>query len=178
LLEESTACHAGLGRITYTTAISASFTTQTFVKNNFSNTSWGTGGGYYGGMPNIRGDNGIIVTGNVDGNTQVLAIIWNGSSAQVPSANFIYPANIGIYNSYTYSSNGTNEHKMYLDTGSAATATNSFTRGNSANLTSYINYDAPNNAAQDITFMGYLQYDRVLTPTEIAQNYEVFSSRF
>lgn len=170
--------HSGLDKITYTTALSASFTTQCFVKNNFSNTSWGTGGGYYGGIPNIRGNDGFILTGNVDGNTQVLAIIWAGSSANVPSGNFIYPTNIGIFHSYTYTSNGSNEHKLYLDTDSPATSTNTYTRGNSASLTSYINYDSANNAAQDISFMGYLQYDRVLTPTEIAQNYAVFSSRF
>ena len=170
--------HAGLDKITYTTAISASFTTQAFAKNNFSNTSWGTGGGYYGGIPNIRGNDGVIITGNVDANTQTLAILWAGSSANVPSGNFVYPANIGIFHSYAYTSNGTNEHKMYLDTNSPATSTNTYTRGNSSNLTSYINYDTPNNGAQDISFMAYLQYDRVLSSAEIAQNYAFFSSRF
>ncbi len=170
--------HSNRDRIQFDTAISASFTTQAFVRHNGSATSWGTSSTYYNGFPNIRGDNGVIVTNNIDGNTQILTIIWNGSSANVPSGNFIYPSDISIFHSYAYTSNGTNEHKMYLDTDSPATATDSYSRGNSATLTSYINYDAPNNGSEDLIFMGYLQYDRVLTALEIQQNYDVFSSRF
>ena len=170
--------HPNRDKITFTTAVSASFTTQAFVRHVGSSTAWGSNSTYYGGWPNIRGDNGVIITNDVNNGTLVLAIIWNGASANVPSANFVYPTNIAQFHSYAYTSNGTNEHKMYLDTGSAATSTAAYTRSNSTSLTSYINYDQPNNGSEDLTFMGYLQYDRVLTPTEIAQNYSVFSSRF
>lgn len=164
--------------IQFDTAVSASFTTMAIIKYNGSSTSWGTGATNYNGFPNIRGNNGIIVTPNVDGNTQLLAIIWNGSSAQVPSGNFIYPSDIAVFNSYAYTSNGTNEHKMYLNTDSPATATNSYTRGDSATITSYIGRDAPNSGYLNGYVMAYLQYDRVLTSSEIAQNYSVFSPRF
>jgi hypothetical protein len=164
--------------IQFNTAVSASFTTMCIVKYNGSSTSWGTSTTDYNGFPNIRGTNGIIVTPNIDGNTQVLAIIWNGASAQVPSGNFIFPSDIAVFNSYAYTSNGTNEHKMYLNTGSAATATNSYTRGNSSTITSYIGRDVDNNGYLNGYVMAYLQYDRVLTSAEIAQNYSVFSSRF
>lgn len=164
--------------IQFDTAISASFTTMAIIKYNGSSTSWGTSTTDYNGFPNIRGDNGIIVTPNIDGNTQVLAILWAGSSANVPSGNFIYPSDIAVFNSYAYTSNGTNEHKMYLNTNSAATSTNTYTRGNSATITSYIGRDAPNNGYLNGYVMAYLQYDRVLTSSEIAQNYSVFSSRF
>ena len=170
--------HTPRSYITFTTALSASFTTMAIVKHNGSGTSWGTGGSYYNGFPNIRGNDGVIITNEVGGNTQVISILWGGSSAIVPSGNFIYPADIAVFNSYAYTSNGTNEHKMYLNTGSAATATNSITRGDSGNITSYINYDQPNNGSEDLIVMAYLQYDRVLTSSEIAQNYAVFSGRF
>ena len=170
--------HSNRDRIQFDTAISASFTTMAIVRHDGSATAWGANASYYQGMPNIRGNDGVIITGNIDGNTQTLAIIWSGASANVPSANFIYPTDISIFHSYAYTSNGTNEHKMYLDTDSPATATDSYSRGNSATLTSYINYDAPNNGSEDLIFMAYLQYDRVLTASEIAENYAVFSSRF
>ena len=170
--------HSSRDRITFTTSLTAAFTTQAFVRHIGSSTEWGVNSNYYSGWPNIRGDNGLIITNDVNAGTLVLPIIWNGSSGNVPSANFIYPANIAQFHSYAYTSNGTNEHKMYLDTDSPATSTDSYSRSDSASLTSYINYDTPNNGSENLTFMAYLQYDRVLTAAEIAQNYAVFSSRF
>jgi hypothetical protein len=161
--------------IEFNTAISASFTTFALIKGKAS--TWGNNATYYNGFPNIRGNNGIIVTGDVPGTNLVLAIIWDGGTAAVPSANFIYPT-VNAWNSYGYTSNGTNEHKMYLSSGSAATATNSFTRGDSATITSYIGRDAPNNGYLDGYVMAYVQYDRVLTSAEILQNYNVFLPRF
>lgn len=170
--------NTGRKRIEFITAVSASFTTQAFLRHVGSTTSWGGNSQFYSGFPNIRGTNGIIVTNEVPNTKQVLAIIWNNTSANVPAGNIITPADINVFHSYAYSSNGTNDHRMTLDTESAAVATNSFSRGNSGNITSYINYDQPNNGSTDMEFMGYLQYDRVLTASEIAQNYAVFSSRF
>lgn len=162
----------------FDTALSASFTTMCIVKHDGSGTSWGTSATDYNGFPNIRGDNGVIITGNIDNNTQTLVIIWNGSSPQVPSGNFIYPTDISIYHSYAYTSNGTNEHKMYLDNGSPAVATDSYSRGDSGTITSYIGRDQPNNGYLNGKVMAYLQYDRVLTSSEINQNYAFFSPRF
>lgn len=171
--------HTNRDRITFTTSLTAAFTTMAIArKTSGSTSSWGTAASYYQGMPNIRGNNGFILTGNIDGNTQTLVIIWGGSSAQVPSANFVYPTDVTAFHSYAYTSNGSNEHKMYLDTAAPATFTGTISRSDSASLTSYINYDQPNNGSEDLTFMAYLQYDRVLSSTEIAQNYAVFSSRF
>jgi len=161
--------------IQFNTDLTAAFTTFAIIKGKSS--TWGPNATYYNGFPNIRGNNGLIVTGGVGGTNLVLAIIWNGSSANVPSANFIYPT-VNAWNSYGYTSNGTNEHRMHLNTGSAATSTDSYSRSNSATITSYIGRDAPNNGYLDGYVMAYLQYDRVLTAAEIAQNYSVFSSRF
>jgi hypothetical protein len=162
----------------FDTALSASFTTMAIVKHNGSSTSWGTNASVYNGFPNIRGNNGFILTNNNSNDTLVLAILWNGASTIVPAANYVYPSNIAVFNSYAYSSNGTNEHKMYLNSGSAATATNSITRGNSATITSYICRDVPNNGYLNGEVMAYLQYDRVLTADEIKQNYDIFARRF
>ena len=170
--------HSSRDKITFSTDLTAAFTTQAFVRHIGSGTAWGGNSSYYGGWPNIRTDNGFILTNDVGNGTLVLGIIWNGSSANVPSDNFIYPTDISAFHSYAYTSNGTNEHKMYLDTNSPATSTASYSRSNSATVTSYINYDAPNNGSEDLTVMAYLQYDRVLTSSEIAQNYAFFSSRF
>jgi hypothetical protein len=164
--------------IQFDTAISASFTTMAIIKHDGSGTSWGTSATDYNGFPNIRGDNGIIITGNIDGNTQTLAIIWSGGGASVPSGNFIYPSDISIYHSYAYTSNGTNDHNMYLDNGTAANSNASLSRGDSGTITSYIGRDAPNNGYLNGKVMAYLQYDRVLTSAEIAQNYAFFSPRF
>jgi hypothetical protein len=164
--------------IGFNTNLTAAFTTMAIIKHDGSDTNWGTSSNDYNGFPNIRGDNGVIVTPNIDGNTQVLPIIWAGSSASVPSDNFIYPANIGIFHLYTYTSNGSNEHKMYLDTQSPAVSNNTYTRGNSGTIQSYIGRDQPNNGYLNGKVMAYLQYDRVLSAAEIAQNYAFFSSRF
>jgi hypothetical protein len=162
----------------FDTALSASFTTMAIVKHNGSSTSWGTSSNNYSGWPNIRGNDGFILTNAVDGNTNVLAIIWAGAGANVPAGNIISPSDIAVFNSYAYTSNGSNEHKMYLNNGSAATSTNTYTRSNSGTITSYIGYDQPNNGYLNGYVMAYLQYDRVLSAAEISQNYSVFSSRF
>jgi hypothetical protein len=162
----------------FSTSVTAAFTTMCIVKHDGSGTSWGTAGSDYNGFPNIRGNDGIIITGNIDGNTQVLAIIWSGGGASVPSGNFVYPTDISIFHSYAYTSNGTNDHNMYVDNGTAANSTASLSRGNSGTITSYIGYDQPNNGYLNGKVMAYLQYDRVLSSAEIAQNYAFFSPRF
>lgn len=160
----------------FDTALSASFTTMAIIKHNGSSTSWGAGADKYSGWPNIRGNDGFILTNEITLTTDTIAILFYGASAAVP--NTISPADIAIFNSYGYTSNGTNEHKMYLNTGSAVTSTNTYTRGNSATITSYIGRDVPNNGYMNGYVMAYLQYDRVLSAAEITQNYSVFSSRF
>lgn len=165
--------------LAFSSSVSASFTTMALIKHNGGTGSWGTGAQVYNGFPNIRTDNGIIITNdNTANSTRVLAIIWSGSNAQVPAANYVNPANINEWHSYAYTSNANNEHKMYLDTGSAAAFTGSIARGDSALVASYIGRDIPNNGYINGQVMAYLQYDTVLTSAEILQNYNVFSPRF
>jgi hypothetical protein len=169
--------NTGRKRITFSTAISASFTTQAFLRHVGSTTSWGGGSSFYSGFPNIRGNNGVIVTNEVPNTKDVLTILWNGASANL--SNIISPntSDINSFHSYAMSSNGTNDHRLYIDTTVNATSA-SISRADSSTITSYINYDSPNNASTDMEFMGYLQYDRVLNTTELLENYNVFSSRF
>jgi hypothetical protein len=158
-------------RLNYTAAISASFTTIAILRNK--DTGWTT----YQGFPNMRGDNGVIVTGETGATTQTISIIWNGSSATVP--NSLTPASINAWSSYTLNSNGTNSHKLYIyGTGSVDVDTTSISRGNSAALSSFVNYDSANNSYGNMEVMALLQYNRVLTDSEIQQNFNVFSARF
>lgn len=167
--------NTGKKRITFSTAVSASFTTQAFLRHVGSTTSWGGNSSFYSGWPNIRGTNGVIVTNEVPNTKDVLTILWNGAGASV--TNLVTPTDINVFHSYAMSSNGTNDHRLYVDT-TVNTSSAAISRAASATLTSYINYDSPNNASTDMEFMGYLQYDRVLNTTELLQNYNVFSSRF
>jgi len=164
--------------ISFNTDLTAQFTTFAIIKHDGSGTEWGTSGGDYSGWPNIRGNNGFILTNDINAGTLVLPIIWGGSSATVLSGNFIYPTDISVFHSYSYTSNGSNDHNMYLDNDAAANSTTTVSRSNSSTIASYIGYDQPNNGYLNGKVMAYLQYDRVLSSAEIAQNYSFFSSRF
>ena len=160
-------------RLDWTGSISASFTTMAFVKNTDSN--WNT----YQGIPNIRGTNGVIVSGETTLGTRVNTSLWNINTTS--NTNFLIPASITDWASYNMSSNGTNSHILFISSSATSSIdidSASVSRGNSPALDCYINYDSPNGTYGNMQVMGYLQYNRVLTDSEINQNYNLFSSRF
>lgn len=157
--------------MTYTGVIGAAVTTMAIIKSK-DTPNWSS----YSGYPTARFTNGMLffmLTGeNVDlpyryngasGPTALNAIAWTGLS-------------IGVYNVYTFSMSNTTQKNYYNN--SVKTATNTYTRTDSASNTIYVAYtDSPTNYLNGY-MLGYLHYNYQLTDAEVAQNVAVFSSRY
>jgi hypothetical protein len=169
--------NASSQRIDYSASFTPDTTTIVIWKNVDSTFTKDTG------VPTLRGNNGYIAA-FVSGGKQFIPILFDttGGAATFGSA-ALTPADITIWHQYgqvvSYSAPNTTA-TTYLDgNASSATQTSSFNRSGTGSGSAYIGFD---NAASDRYangyIMAYLQYDRVLTPTELTQNYSVFSSRF
>jgi len=146
---------------------------------------------YYYGYPSIRKAYGMVLTmdiGSAPFNKQMAAIPFNaaGGGSTFGSA-YVGPADITIFHAYTsvVDSISTTSTTVtnYIDDGSTLSASQNqnFNRvgGPSTTGTVYLNRDeAAGGRYANGYCMAYLQYDRTLTQSEIAQNYAVFSSRF
>ncbi len=164
--------------IEFNTALSSSFTTMAIIKCKQS--TWTNLNNGYSGFPCIKATNGVVVTGEVSNVKDVIPIMYYGGTPVIPSGTTIIPASIDTWRAYTFTTNGTNSHIMYLDNNISGSNTNTYTRGNGTVSGALIGHDPEQGAAGYLNgyVMGYLQYNRQLTQAEIDQNFAVFSSRF
>jgi hypothetical protein len=164
--------------IEFNTALSSSFTTMAIIKCKQS--TWTNLNNGYSGFPCIKATNGVVVTGEVSNVKDVIPIMYYGGTTVIPSGTTIIPASIDTWRAYTFTTNGTNSHIMYLDNNISGSNTNTYTRGNGTVSGALIGHDPEQGAAGYLNgyVMGYLQYNRQLTQAEIDQNFAVFSSRF
>jgi hypothetical protein len=85
---------------------------------------------------------------------------------------------VDVYNAYAFSISNTTQ-KNYLN-GSIKTATNSYSRSDSASSTIHVARGVTPGADGYLNgyMLGYLHYNSQLTDAEVAQNVAVFSSRY
>jgi len=91
----------------------------------------------------------------------------------------VTPDNITIPHMYAYSTNGSNLHKGYLDGIEVVSSSSSFTRTASpSNQVWYLGKDAVGDRYGNGNIYACLRYNRALTATEIAQNFNATRSRY
>jgi hypothetical protein len=146
---------------------------------------------FYYGYPTKLGAYGYILTMDIGGspfNKQLAAIPFSNTGAGTTFSNaYVGPADITIFHAYSsvvesISSTSTTVTN-YIDDGSTLSASENknFNRtgGPSTSATIYLNRDTQvGDRYANGACMAYLQYDRALSQSEIAQNYNVFASRF
>lgn len=164
--------------ISFTTALSASCTTMAIIKAK--ETNWSNFNNAYSGFPFFeQGNGGLVITPEVPNTKQVIAIVYAGGLAATLCS--VTPSTIDTWRTYSFTTNGTNSHILYLDTDVSSSNAVLRPRSDSPTGSAYIGRD-PNQAANrgylNGYVMGYLQYNRQLTKAEIDQNIAVFSSRF
>jgi len=94
------------------------------------------------------------------------------------------PDNIMIPHMYSYTENGTNLHIAYIDATEVARSTFSMTypaeprSTTPSSVTSYLGSDSISNRWGNGNIYSCLRYNRALTATEIAQNYDALKGRY
>tara|TARA_R110000868_G_scaffold4750_2_gene29373 strand:+ start:68 stop:760 length:693 start_codon:yes stop_codon:yes gene_type:complete len=102
------------------------------------------------------------------------------SSASFPTLiGSVTPDNITIPHMYAYSTNGSNLHKGYLDGIEVVSSSSSITRTASpSNQVWYLGKDDNDGRYGNGNIYACLRYNRQLTATEIAQNYNALKGRY
>ena len=165
--------------MTYSSYFSSAYTVQAFFK-----LTSGTSPAYpfIGGQVN---NNGVLI--GIDtgwpSNSGVYQQFYYGASGNTNSG-ATNDANAGtnIQNNFAFftaTNNGTNTSTYYVNTTQVSTNTSSKDRTlfTPSASTVYIIYDQYSNTYCSGELMAWLVYDRVLTGTEITQNYNIFSAR-
>lgn len=147
-------------------------TVMTFAKSNTP--VWSN----YGGLGSARFNNGYIIHTNL-GLSSVTYYILNSTGTYF-TLNTVTPSNIQNYNFYAITTNGTNQHKSYLNDTLVGTSTTNITRTNS-NI-SQNNFLASDSGVSGrftaLTIGSHLIYNRELTQQEILQNYNSLKGRY
>ena len=133
----------------------------------------------YGWISSSRRNNGHIIHPWLS-TKQVYFYIYNSTGGSIYEIGIITPANIATPHMYTYSTNGTNLHKMYLDgilmvTNTALSITRTTTP-----------VSTPLHIGKDESFARFgngnlynvTRYDRQLTDAEVLQNFNALRGRF
>jgi hypothetical protein len=100
------------------------------------------------------------------------------SSANFTEIGTITPNNIQNFNIYVLTTNGSNSHKTYLNGVLAASYNTAITRTNTGSSQSnYLGLD-PGVRYNAMSIASHLIYNRELSATEVAQNFNATRGRF
>jgi hypothetical protein len=135
----------------------------------------------YGWISSSRRQNGHIIHPEFSGTRQLSFYILN-SSAGFTLIGSTTPADITVPHMYTYSTNGSNSHKCYIDDTFITENTTSIIR--TTTPTSQIWYlglddfpSDPNRYGNGVIY-DVLRYNRQLSNSEVTQNYNALKGRF
>ena len=169
--------NASSQRIDYTASITPDTTTIVIWQNVDANFSKDTG------FPTLRGNNGYIAA-FLGGGKQFTPILFNtiGGGSTYGSATST-PADIQIWHQYAqtvaYSAPNTTATTFLDGNASSASQSQNFNRSGTGSGSAHLGFDnAVGDRYANGYIMAYLQYDRVLTPAELTENYEIFERRF
>jgi hypothetical protein len=120
------------------------------------------------------------------GTNGLFGLIYHGASGTSANVELDAQSNQSIENTWamlSHTGNGSNTWQLitnndYTHIITAPGGTYDRTTFTPSNQTVRIGYDSAAGIYNTYKFMGYLVYDRVLTQSEITQNYNLFSSRF
>lgn len=142
---------------------------------NSTPNSWNSNGGI---GSNRYAGNGWQMN-NVAGTNQVGFYMGDTSVSYAATIGTIAPANIDVPHMYVISSNGTNLHKGYVDSGSPISNTTSLSRTSSQQnelIFARDGYVGGTNA-KIVTYV-QIMYDRQLSDAEVLQLYSAYQGRF
>ena len=132
-----------------------------------------------GWISSSRAQNGHIIHPN-SGTRDVYYYVGNSTGVGFDGEiNFYTPGDITIPHMYSYTTNGSNLHKGYFDGTEVVSKTTSITRTTSpSNQVWHLGKDDSFNRFGNGNIYACLRYNRALTATEIAQNYNALKSRY
>lgn len=157
----------------YSLALNKSLTVITWAKSNTEN--WYS----TAGLGSCRSQNGYILHNNQNSKT----VHWYVMNGQV-SASFSYVgghtlSNIQTPTMYSLTTNGTNEHKGYINQNLIFTQPGAISRSDSpASVQTNLASDFTNSRFNNITLYSHLIYNRALSTNEISTNYNALKGRF
>ena len=134
-----------------------------------------------GWMSSARGENGHLIHPVAN---QKTVQFYVGNPTPNPFIGTGTPDNIMIPHMYSYNTNGTNLHIAYIDATEVARSTESLTfpagtrNTTPSSSTSYLGKDSTLTRWGNGNIYSCLRYNRALTATEIAQNYDALKGRY
>ena len=132
----------------------------------------------YGWISSSRRQNGHIIHPENPGSKVVSYYILD-SSLSYTFIGSVIPDNITIPHMYAYTTNGSNLHKGYLDGIEVASSSSGITRTASPTAQIwYLGQDDYGGRFGNGKIYNCLRYNRALTATEIAQNYNALKGRY
>lgn len=133
----------------------------------------------YGWLSSSRGQNGHIIHPWIS-TKEVQLFIYDETGGVAKMVGSVFPSDITIPHAYTYTTNGSNSHKLYLDGDLVFTnTTGTITRTASpTNVSYYYGLDSPFSRYGNGTLYAVLRYNRELSDKEITQNYNALKWRF
>lgn len=160
----------------YSIAVPKAFTVITIAKS--LQTYWNE----YAGLGSLRGPNGFIIHNNPfeSSNRTISLYICNSLGNFTYLGDMTDITNILIPSMYTFTTNGTTNHKGYYNTTLKVNATTSDISRSSSPSTESVNLGSDFNNARfnNIVIYAHYMYNRELTQSEISQNYNALRGRF
>ena len=133
----------------------------------------------YGWLSSSRGVNGHIIHPWLN-TKEVQLYVYDSTGGVAKMVGSVFPSDITIPHMYTYTTNGSNSHKLYLDGDLVFTnTTGTITRTSSpTNVTYYYGKDSTLARYGNGTLHNVLRYNRELTAIEVQQNFNALRGRF
>jgi hypothetical protein len=157
----------------YSLALNKSLTVITWAKSNTEN--------WYGtaGLGSCRSQNGYILHNSENTKTIYWFVMDGAVSASYSQIGGYTLSNIQTPTMYSLTTNGTNEHKGYVNQNLIFTQTVAISRSDSlAPVQTNLASDFTNSRFNNITLYSHLIYNRALSPNEILINYNALKGRF
>ena len=158
--------------LTIAAGLTSTLTVITIGKS--TNSTWNN----YCGLGSCRTSNGYLIHNDINATTVSFYVL--NSSGTYTGLGASSPSNIQNYNMYTFSTNGSNSHKGYVNDRLQVTSSSAITRTNTnSSQNVYLGLDDNGQGRYNAMSIAlHLMYNRELTYSEILQNYNAIKSRF
>jgi hypothetical protein len=156
----------------YSLALNKALTVITWAKSPTS--TWNN----TAGLGSCRFQNGFIIHNNAS-TTVIDAYIMNGNiSASYTYLGSATVSNITIPTMYSFVTNGTNSHQFYVNNSRIINSTTAMSRSDTPSSVTITLASDLGGRWNNIIYYSHLLYNRVLSASEILQNYNALKGRF
>ena len=156
----------------YSLALNKALTVITWAKSPTS--TWND----TAGLGSCRFQNGFIIHNN-ENTTVIDAYIMNGNvSASYTYLGSATVSNIMIPTMYSFVTNGIDSHQFYVNNSRIINSTTAMSRSDTPSSVAITLASDSGGRWNNIIFYSHLLYNRVLSSTEIIQNYNALKGRF